>query len=286
MDNPRPRQRETPGPVRAGNRRMKLKAAVIQMNSGDDRDKNIRQALRLAGKAAGAGARLIVLPEVFAFRGRFTPERQLQDIAENIPGPSTAPLQELARKFQATVVAGTVHERSSRPDKAYNSSAAIGPDGRVSAVYRKNNLFRANLPGQSIRESDRFIAGTAPATFKAGGFKIGMSVCFDLRFPGMFLDYGRRGCHAVCCPSAFTRATGEKHWLVLLRARAIETRCYILAPNQWGTDTQGLRHYGHSAIIDPWGQVLARAPGGRTQIIYAELDTRVIMRYHQILPRS
>jgi nitrilase len=264
---------------------MKLKAAVIQMDSGDDREKNIRRALRLAGKAAGTGAKLIVLPEVFSFRGRAGTKCELRDLFEDIPGPSTSPFLDLARKFRTAVVAGTVHERSSRPDKAYNSSVAIGPSGRVAAVYRKNHLFRANLPGQNIRESDRFIAGTKPASFKTGGLKIGLSVCFDLRFPGLFLDYGRRGCHAVCCPSAFARATGKKHWMVLLRARAIENRCYILAPNQWGADNQGLSHYGHSAIIDPWGQVMAKAPGGRTQIIYAELDTRVIMRYHQILPR-
>lgn len=265
---------------------MTCKVAVVQLNAQDDQKRNIRQALRLVEKAVDHGARLIVLPEIFSYRGKIDSVSDLATVVEDIPGPSTAPFQALASQHGVTIVAGSIYERSLRSQKAYNTSVVFGPEGDIRAIYRKRKLFAVNLPGRQIREADRFLAGTESAVFRTDGFLIGLSLCFDLRFPELFQDYGKQGCHAVCCPAAFTYETGQKHWMVLLRARAIENRCYILAPNQWGVDNQGLRHYGHSAIIDPWGDVLAQARADRTEILYTELDKKVILRYHQILPAS
>ena len=128
------------------------------------------------------------------------------------------------------------------------------------------------------------VADYIPELGRVNPNQFGMAICYDLRFPRIFEDYHQQGCQAVCCPSAFTYQTGKDHWMVLLRARAIVNRCYVLAANQWGMDNKGLRHYGHSAIIDPWGNVLASAGSVRNRILYAELDNAVIVRYHQRLP--
>lgn len=265
---------------------MKYPVAVIQMNSQDDKTANVRTACRLIARAVRNGAKMVVLPEIFLFRGKIEGLSQLHDIWEDIPGPSTLPLFDLARKLGVTIVAGSIYEHSEHPNKAYNSSVIIGPQGELIDVYRKRNLFQANLNGQRICEADRFLPGKDAVSFQAGAFQFGMAICYDLRFPRIFAEYSSKGCHAVCCPSAFTYETGKDHWLVLLRARAIDNRCYILAPNQWGFDNQGMRHYGHSAIIDPWGKILALAEGSGNQILYSDLDNQLIVRYHQRLPRT
>jgi deaminated glutathione amidase len=265
---------------------MTHKVAVIQLNAGADKNQNIRRALDLVKKAITAGARLILLPEMFSFRGEISSFETLRDVAEDIPGPSTVPLKQMAQEMKVTIVAGSVHEQTDENCKVYNTASVWGTRGELSAVYRKRNLFRADLPGQKFRESDWFLSGKEASVFNSEGLSIGLTICFDLRFPRVFEDYGRLGCHAICCLSAFTQETGKAHWMVLLRARAIENRCYILAANQWGTDDRGVRCYGHSAIIDPWGRVLVKASGNRTQIIYAELDKNEILRYYRILPSN
>jgi len=263
-----------------------MKVAAIQFGAGKNKNRNVAKAVSLIRRAAGNGADFIVLPEAFHFRGKVSANKGFQGIAEGIPGPSTKPLIELAKKHRVTILAGSVCEAVPGRKKAYNTSVLIDPQGRITAKYRKINLFDALIDGKKHKESSRLYAGRRPALANIGAWKAGLSICYDLRFPELYRDYAKRGAEILCVPSAFTRFTGKAHWKVLLRARAIENFSYVIAPNQIGKDGNGVASYGNSMIIDPWGKVLARASGNKTEIIYARIDRKTLAARRRALPGS
>jgi predicted amidohydrolase len=267
-----------------------FQAAVVQMHSGSDKAANLEIASALVSRAAAKGAQLIALPEVFAWRG---PQSGELDQAEPIPGPTTEAMSALARRLGIHLVAGSILELPAAPPDRhshgtplpYNSATLFGPDGSLLALYRKIHLFDVDLPGRvSIRESDARAPGEAVVCADTALGRLGLAVCYDLRFPELFRALADAGAEVVVMPSAFTRPTGEAHWETLLRARAIENQCFVLAPNQHGLSTQGFADHGHSLVVDPWGTVLACGSGDRDEAIGASLDAEVLERVRRELP--
>lgn len=261
---------------------MKLIAAAVQMSSGPDKGRNLETAQRLIGAAAGQGAGLIVLPEVFNWRGRRSEQAAA---AEDLDGPTLSAIARLARELGVFLVAGSITERVPGQSKAYNTSVLLGPQGDVLGAYRKIHLFDIELTGKvSTRESDAKLAGSDAVCVTAGPAIFGLSVCYDLRFPELYRQLSQRGANVFTIPSAFTYPTGEAHWEVLVRARAIENQAFVIAPGQFGPNVHGFSDYGHSMIVDPWGAVLARASGDREEVIVATLDFDELQRVRRELP--
>jgi nitrilase len=261
-----------------------MKIALIQMSAGADKRRNIAKAVGLAERAIRSKAKFILFPEVFNYRGPLTGRNVLPSMAEAIPGESTFPFMNLAQKHKVSILIGSLYERSEASSKVYNTSVFIDKDGRLKAKYRKMNLFDAVVGGKVIHEARHFLAGRRPVTAQVKDFKIGLSVCYDLRFPPLYRDYARAGVQVLCVPSNFTYETGKAHWEVLLRGRAIENLCYVLAPNQTGTDARGVRAYGHSMVISPWGEILAEASGNREEIVCTDIDKQTIRQARKVLP--
>ncbi|HQP11113.1 MAG TPA: carbon-nitrogen hydrolase family protein [Candidatus Omnitrophota bacterium] len=260
-----------------------MNVAVIQFNATANKGQNIQRALRLVRQAAGRGADFVLLPEVFHYRGIPDSRRGYQDMAESVPGTSLRPLMEEARQRKIYILAGSILEKIPGGRKAYNTSVLIGPQGRLLARYRKNHLFNAVIDGKTTNESKVFRPGTEKVIAKVGGWTAGISICFDVRFPEQYRWYAQQGAEILCVPSAFTKATGQAHWEILLRARAIENQCYVLAPNQVGRDGKGIPAYGNSMIIDPWGKILARGSGDKEQVLVARLDKKSVRARKNIL---
>ncbi len=266
-----------------------MKIALIQLNAGSDKKKNLDAALRLTCEAIRNKARFILLPEVFNYRGKPDAQNGFHSIAENIPGPSTEPLMILARANRVFILAGSIYEKVTGEKKVYNTSVLINDKGKIAARYRKIHLFDARLGKKIIREPQFFLSGKNPVTASVGGFKAGLSICYDLRFPDLYKHYAKAGAQILCVPSSFTATTGEAHWEILLRARAIENLCYILAPNQFGKTPAGIETYGNSMVVDPWGKILARASGANTsgarqEILYADIDKKTLLESRKKLP--
>ena len=255
-----------------------MKTAVIQFNATDNKAENLKRALVFVESAAKKKAKFIVLPEIFIFRGnlKLTP-----NVAEMIPGPTIREFSQLAKKYHVFILAGSIYEKVRGEKKVYNTSVLIDDHGRIKAKYRKINLFNVILSGKKIMESQCFLSGTRPVLTQVGEFSTGLTICYDLRFPKLFWDYGQKGVEIFCIPSAFTYETGKVHWETLLKARAIENFAYVLAPNQAGENHRGIKTYGHSMIIDPWGKILAQASENREEIIYADLDKKRIQEVRQ-----
>ena len=255
-----------------------MKTAVIQFNATDNKDENFKRALAFVESAAKKKAKFIVLPEIFIFRGnlKLTP-----NVAEMIPGPTIREFSQLAKKYRVFILAGSIYEKVVGQKKVYNTSVLIDNQGQVKAKYRKVNLFNVTLNQKRIVESERFLAGKQSVSTRVGEFSVGLTICYDLRFPKLFWDYGKKGVEVLCVPSAFTHETGKVHWETLLKARAIENFAYVLAPNQVGENHRGIKTYGHSMIIDPWGKILAQASENREEIIYADLDKKRIQEVRQ-----
>jgi predicted amidohydrolase len=252
-----------------------VRVAAIQMNSTDDRDRNLAVADRLVRAAAADGASLVVLPEKWSVLG--TPE-QLAAGAEPLNGPAIGWARQTARELGVDLVAGSIVERVEGREKRSNTSVHVGPDGGIRAVYRKVHLFDVEVAGTVYRESDGEEPGEELVTSEltAGAHAsdpvgLGMAVCYDLRFPELFRILALRGARVMTLPSAFTLATTRDHWEVLLRARAIENQCFLVAPNQIGVSPPGNRSGGRSLVVDPWGLVLATAPDEETYVT-ADLD--------------
>lgn len=262
-----------------------MKTAVIQFNAASDKNRNIKRALSLVRRAITQKAKFILLPEIFNYRGKADARKGLRDIAEDLPGASTSPFMEEARRRRVFILAGSVCERIANDKKVFNTSVLINTRGEIVAKYRKINLFDAVIGKTRLRESRRFRGGHGTAASKVGPWMVGLSICYDLRFPELYQKYAQAGADVLCIPSSFTKETGLAHWETLLRARAIENLCYVLAPNQIGKDGQGIASYGNSMIIDPWGKILARASGDREEIIYARLDKGILKKRRRILPR-
>ena len=256
-------------------------AAVVQMSSGGDRADNVARAAALVREAARGGARLVVLPEVFAWRG-VDPSDPTS--AETVPGPTIDALAALARDLRIVLCAGSLLEAVPGEARRYNTSCVIDPSGTIVARYRKVHLFDVALPGRvAVTESATRLAGDEPVVARTALATLGCSICYDLRFPELYRRLAAAGAHVLLVPSAFTFPTGEAHWDVLCRARAIENQCYLLAANQWGPSPHGHRDYGNSLIVDPWGTVVARAADGEG-IAMAKLDGAELDRVRRELP--
>lgn len=244
--------------------RRRLRVACVQMNSRGDVDANVRSAVELVEAAADEGARLIVLPETWAFKGD---RAGIVATAEAlVDGPSTSAVASVAARRGVWVLAGSIYEPA--PDGLVaNVSVLIDPTGEPRAAYRKIHLFDAVTTTSRYRESEEVAAGeeivTADVEAEDGAaVRLGLSICYDLRFPELYAALAVRGAQILCVPSAFTAYTGAAHWEVLLCARAIENGCFVLAANQVGEHLPGRSCFGNSMIIDPWGVVLARIDDG------------------------
>jgi predicted amidohydrolase len=256
-------------------------AAAVQMNAGSDKGANLDKAEALVAQAAERGARLVVLPEVFLWRG---PQAQEPAIAEDIPGPVSARLGLLARQLGVHLLAGSFLERAAQADRVYNTSLLFDPSGEIRALYRKIHLFDVDISGAvSVRESDTRLSGADVVTAPTALGRIALSICYDLRFPELYRQATFAGAEIAAVPSAFTFHTGASHWEVLLRARAIENLIYIVAANQIGAGMGGVPSFGNSMIVDPWGKVLARA-ADRETVIWAEIDRDHQQRLRRQLP--
>lgn len=261
-----------------------MKIALVQFNAGPDKDENVRRALLFVEDAAGKKAEFILLPEVFHCRGDLRNPFDFERTAEKIPGGSLKPFMDLAARKKIFILAGSIIERADEKNKAYNTSVMIDPKGRIQARYRKIHLFDAKIRSASFKESKIFKAGTRSVLAKVGEFTIGMSVCYDLRFPDLYQVYRRAGAHLLSIPSCFTQTTGRAHWEILLRARAVETQTFVLAPNQVGKDARGIVSYGNSMVIGPWGEVLVRGSGNKEEILFANVSLQDIKKSQKILP--
>ncbi len=260
-----------------------MKVALIQFNASADKSDNIRRALEFVKEAVAHQARWILLPEIFSFRGDIRSKEVLSQIRECIPGPTTQTFLDFACRHKRDLLLGSVLEQAPG-DKAYNTSVAIsGSLGRI-VKYRKIHLFDAVLGDKIIRESDFLAKGRGPQTVSVGGFKVALSVCYDLRFPDLYQSYARQKATVLSVPSCFTKTTGQAHWEILLRARAIENLCYVLAPNQVGKDARGIEAYGHSMIVSPWGDVIACGSPEGEEIIYGEISVEAVKEARTKLP--
>jgi deaminated glutathione amidase len=246
-----------------------LRAAAVQLTATPDKARNLETADRLVRRAAADGARLVVLPEKWSLLGRGA---DLRDGAEPIDGPAVTWALGAARELGIDLVAGSVAERVNGEAKLRNTSLHIGPDGEVKAVYRKVHMFDVEVEGTVYRESDHEAPGEdIVLSATADGVELGLTVCYDVRFPELYRILAVRGARIVTIPAAFTVPTTRDHWEVLVRARAIEDQCFVIAANQVGEHVEGLRSGGRSMIVDPWGLVLAQAADSET-VITADLD--------------
>jgi predicted amidohydrolase len=256
-------------------------AAAVQLCAGADKERNVATAERLARAAARQGAVLVVLPENFLWRG---PREQERDAAEPVPGPATERLARLAAELGVFLVGGSLLERAAGAEKVYNTCTAYSPRGELIGRYRKLHLFDVDIRGHlAIRESDTRSRGDATVVVPTELGTVGLSICYDLRFPELYRRLTDGGAQIVCVPSAFTFATGAAHWEALLRARAIENQVYLIAPNQHGRGPAGFPDYGHSMIVDPWGTPVARASNHDASIV-AEIDLDYLDEVREQLP--
>jgi len=261
----------------------KPKVAAVQMTSGADVEKNLTRAEVLVREAVADGAGLVVLPECFAYLG---PEDGKFALAEPLPdgGPILTRMSSLARETHAELVLGGFYEQTPNPRKVRNACVHLGHDGRVKAVYRKLHLFDVDLPdGTKLEESAGVEAGHEVVVTHTHAGKLGLSVCYDLRFPELYRKLVDLGATLLTVPSAFTLTTGKDHWHVLLRARAIEAQCYVIAAAQTGHHFGTRRSYGHALISDPWGCVVSECSEGEGYAL-AAIDSALIERVRAMLP--
>lgn len=265
-----------------------IRAAAIQLTATADRDRNLETADRLVRAAAAEGARLVVLPEKWSVLG--TPDA-LRAGAESLDGPALSWARAAAAELSIDLIAGSVAEKAARdaPDQRNaNTSVHIGPDGRDLASYRKIHMFDVEVGGRAYRESETDTPGDALvcSTMQRAGIPpvtIGLTVCYDLRFPELYAALAGQGAQILSIPAAFTESTTREHWEILVRARAIENQCFVIAANQIGEHAPGLRSGGRSMIVDPWGIVLAQARDAETFAV-ADLDLAQLAEIRGRLP--
>ena len=261
-----------------------MRAAALQLNSTGDKARNVEIAERLVRAAARDGAELVALPEKWNLLGD---AGTLLAGAEPLDGETITATRAWARELGIHLVAGSIAERAEGHDKSFNTSVLIGPDGEIEARYRKIHMFDVDVGGVAYRESEHEEPGAEIVTADLGGglegLTLGMTVCYDLRFPELYRILAVRGARVITVPSAFTLDTGKDHWEVLLRARAIENQAFVVAPNQIGKAPPHYRSYGRSMILDPWGVILAQAPDEEC-FVGAELDLELQERVRTALP--
>jgi deaminated glutathione amidase len=258
-----------------------VRAGAVQLNSTEDADRNLETANRLVREAAAMGADLVVLPEKWTVLG--TPE-QMRAAAESLDGRFMSWARSTARELGIDLVAGSMVELVAGQEKTANASVHVGPDGELRAVYRKMHMFDVEVDGDIYAESATEQAGDEVVVSELdGGVRLGMTICYDVRFPELYRILATRGAEVITVPAAFTLATTRDHWEVLLRARAIENQCFVIAPNQIGPHPPGPRCGGRSMIIDPWGLVLAQAPDAETAIV-ADLSFETLEDVRRRIP--
>ena len=257
-----------------------MRAAVVQMNSSSEVDSNLERAEALVKAAAGDGAELVVLPEKWALLG---PGEVIAGGAEPLDGPIVTAAEGWASELGVHLCAGSVPEDPGDGGKPYNTSVLIDPDGEITATYRKLHMFDVEVEGTEYRESEHERAGSELATATAGELELGLTVCYDLRFPELFRILALRGATAFTVPAAFTAVTGRAHWELLLRARAVENAAFVIAAGQVGTSEPHYESWGHSMIVDPWGRILAELGDGEGYAC-ADLDLAELERVRESLP--
>jgi deaminated glutathione amidase len=258
-----------------------LRVACVQMTSGPEKSANLEKGERLVARAASTGADVVVLPEKWNAIGEAD---TLHAAAERLEGGETVEaMAGWARGHGITLVGGSIAEQREGHERLSNTSIAFGPDGEALGVYRKIHLFDVEVEGNVYRESEAEEPGEEPVVVRGEGWPIGLSVCYDIRFPELYRILALEGAELVTVPAAFTVPTGRDHWDVLMRARAIENQYYVAAPGQVGETRPGKPSYGRSLIVDPWGIVLAQAPDEET-VISAELDRSRLRRIREKLP--
>ena len=257
-----------------------MRAAAVQLNSQEDKQRNLEVAERLVRAAARDGAELVCLPEKWNLLGG---SEALVEGAEPLDGPSLSAARVWARDLRIHLVAGSIAERVEGHDRLFNTSVLIGPQGDDVATYRKIHMFDVEVGGVTYRESDHEEGGEEIVSAPLGELELGLSVCYDLRFPELYRILAVRGARIITVPSAFTQATGRDHWEVLLRARAIENQAFMVAADQFGEAPPHYNSYGRSAIVDPWGVVLAMAPDEEC-FVAADLDIEAQERIREKLP--
>ncbi|HEX8738974.1 MAG TPA: carbon-nitrogen hydrolase family protein [Casimicrobiaceae bacterium] len=257
-----------------------MRVAAIQMSSGADVDANLRAADALVAEAAAAGATLAVLPENFALMGAHARDKLAAQERDG-SGPQQDFLAQAARRHRMHLIGGSVPLSSETPDRVWQALLAYGPDGSRTARYDKIHLFRFSDVGEEYDEARTIVPGGTPACLDAPAGRVGLSICYDLRFPELYRSFGDVA--LIVVPAAFTYRTGEAHWETLLRARAIENQCFVVAAAQTGTHPGGRRTWGHSMVIDPWGVVVAsRAEGAG--VVIADVDPGRIADVRRRLP--
>jgi deaminated glutathione amidase len=259
-----------------------MKIAAVQMVSTPDVSRNLDAAARLIAEAAAAGARLVALPEYFCIMGRRDTDK-LAVAEADAAGPIQQMLSDQARVRGVWIVGGTLPMRTDRPDRVRNSCCVYAPDGQRAARYDKLHLFAFDNGREQYDEGRVLEAGSTPVAFDADGLRVGLSICYDLRFPELYRALSAPPCDLVCVPSAFTYTTGRAHWELLLRARAVENQCYVVAPAQGGDHENGRRTWGHSMVVDPWGEVLALHETG-PGVVLAQVDVERIASVRRQLP--
>lgn len=282
--------------MRNGDQNMKVRLAAVQMVSGPDVAANLGTAERLIGEAAQQGAQLVLLPEYFCLMGSQDRDKlgiMEADAGDAFPVTGEAPLQaflaEMAHRYGLVLVGGTVPLRSPKINRVCNSCLVHGPDGRRLARYDKIHLFGFRKGEESYDESLSIFPGRTPVVVDVpvpegadnASLRVGLSVCYDLRFPELYRQMAPLD--LIVMPAAFTHTTGRAHWEMLLRARAVENQCYVLAAGQGGEHPSGRRTWGHSMLVDPWGEILAVLPEGEG-VVLAELDTDHMASVRENLP--
>lgn len=257
--------------------------SAIQITSTNDFEKNIEKSIFYINKAIEVGSKFISLPEVFTYIGNLGDREK--NYAQNLNSELVNNLKEICKKNKIFLVTGSFHENIENESKKYNTSLLIDDNGTILSEYRKIHLFDASFSKESYKESDEFKSGSIEQikVINTAYGKIGLSICYDLRFPELYRELSNLGAEIVFVPSAFTMRTGKEHWEILLRARAIENQVYIVAPNQFGFHNEQKESYGNSMIVDPWGKVIARA-SDKEGIITADIDLDYLKKVRDSIP--
>jgi predicted amidohydrolase len=258
----------------------RLRVALVQLDAGSDPEANVDAAVRLADEAAAGGARLVALPEYVQYRG---PDDGYRASARPVPGPFTDAFAVVARRRGCWILIGSLAETSNDPARPYNTSSLIDPDGAIAAIYRKIHLFDVAVEAGPVDvESARVSPGDRLVITDVDGVHLGLSICYDLRFPELYRELALAGAEVLTVPANFTERTGRDHWEVLLRARAIENGAYVIAPSQIN-GPPGQPAFGRTMVVDPWGTVIAQA-ADRVEIVTAELDMERVAAVRRQIP--
>jgi nitrilase len=265
-----------------------MKIAALQMVSTPDVGQNLEAARRLIAQAAAQGAQLVALPEYFCLLGRHDHDKlDVAEAAAGVVSAETAPIQRALADAAATngvwVIGGTLPLKTADPRRVRNSCLVFAPDGTLAARYDKMHLFAFDNGRERYDEGRVLEPGAVPETVQCATLRVGLSVCYDLRFPEFYRALMVPPCDLIAVPSAFTYTTGSAHWELLLRARAVENQVYVIAPAQGGKHENGRRTWGHSMIVDPWGEVLGVLPEGEGLVV-AEVDSQRIAAVRRQLP--